>query len=316
MRWALVTKNDVLNAYHFILGREPESPEAVAAHLAHPTIKSLRHQFITSEEFHGGAGGYLKVGRYIDRTRHEIQTDCSEAELDEMLEETSRTWSKFGEDAPHWSVLTNDLFTPENIEDNIAAFYRSGEYDINIALNSLRRAGLKAGPFDNALDFGCGVGRLSMPLSEISKSLTSVDVSPGHLRLAKERAASTGVKNIDFVQLKDLRDLGKFSGYDFILSLIVLQHNPPPVMAYALKGLLGALKSGGVAVIQMPTYLAEHFSVQDYLANPTGQMEMHALPQRAIFEIIEQAGCRPVEVLEDASIGAIGLSHRFTILKL
>lgn len=314
MRWALVTKNDVLNAYHFILGREPESPEAVAVHLAHPTIKSLRNHFINSEEFRGG--GRLEIGRYIDRTRQEIQIDCSEAELDEMLEETSRTWSKFGEDAPHWSVLTNDLFTPENIEENISAFYRSGEYDVNIALNSLRRAGFKAGPFDKALDFGCGVGRLSMPLSKMSKSLTSVDVSPGHLKLAKERAVSAEAKNIDFIQLKDLRDIGKFSGYDFILSLIVLQHNPPPVMAYALKGLLGALRSGGVAVIQMPTYLAEYFSVQDYLANPTGQMEMHALPQRAIFEIIEQAGCRPVEVTEDTSIGGIGLSHRFTILKL
>lgn len=312
----MVTQNDVLNAYRFILGREPEGPEAIAPHLKHPTIKALRENFIASDEFHNGRDDRLTLGRYADRTRHDIQLHCSDAELDKMLEETSRTWSQFGEDAPHWSVLTNDLFVPGNIDDNIALFYQSGVRDLEIALNSLWRAGLKAEGFERSLDFGCGVGRLSMPLASISESVTSVDVSPGHLKLARERATKTGASNVDFVQLRDLRDLGEFSGYDFILSLIVLQHNPPPVMVYALKQLLHALKPGGVAVIQMPTFLAEYFSVQDYLANPTGEMEMHALPQSAIFEIIEREGCRPVEVVEDASIGPIGLSHRFTIQKL
>jgi len=316
MEGILVTREDVLNAYRFVLGREPENSEVITTHLNFPTVKALREHFMASEEFVSSTYGLLTVGRYAERTRQEIQIDCADEELDAMLQETSRTWSQFGEEAPHWSVLTSERYSPDNIDENIAQFYLSGVHDLQVALNALRRAGLKAEGFERALDFGCGVGRLSMPLSSIATQVTSVDVSPGHLKLARARAAETGVSNVDFVQLRDLRALDDFSGYDFILSLIVLQHNPPPVMAYAFRRLLRALRSGGVAVIQMPTFISEYFSVEHYLANPTGDMEMHALPQSAIFEIISQEGCRAVEVTEDASIGAMGLSHRFTIEKL
>lgn len=312
----MVTRNDVLNAYRYVLGREPEDDASINSHLHHPTVEALRTAFVRSEEFNSANTGPLTLGRFAGRSRQDIQIDCSQSEMDQMLEETTRTWSQFGEEAPHWSVLTNDHFTPENIDQNITAFYQSGVHDIDRALNTLRRAGLKAEGFERALDFGCGVGRLSMPLSKFTEHLTSIDVSPGHLKLARDRALSTGITNIDFVQLHDLRRLDEFSGYDFILSLIVLQHNPPPIMAYAFRRLLRALKPGGAAIIQMPTFLTEFFSVKDYLVHPTGQMEMHALPQRTIFELIAAEGCRPIEVAEDGWIGPAGLSHSFTILKL
>lgn len=312
----MITYDDVRNAYRYILGREAENDRALEPHLKHKTRKDLRDAFMASPEFRQTIGPALTVGRYTERTVENIEIECSPQDLDAMLEETAKTWSRFGDEAPHWSVLTNDQYTPDNIEANIDAFYQSGVHGLDRVLNTLKRAGLKSEGFEQALDFGCGVGRLSMPLAELSERVTSMDISSGHLKLAQERAEATGVENIDFVHLRDLRDLDGISGYDFILSLIVLQHNPPPIMAYAFSRLLRALRPGGVAIIQMPTLLAERFSVKEYLAHKTGQMEMHALPQAAIFEIIERENCRTIEAAEDGSIGNIGLSHRFTILKL
>lgn len=312
----MVTDAEVRLAYRYILGREPENDRVLQPHFKHKSIDDLRAAFMSSPEYANSANTALTVGRYSDRTVQEIEIDCSPQDLDSMLEETARTWSRFGDETPHWSVLTNDCYTPDNIDANIDAFYQTGVHGIDQVLNTLKRAGLKSDGFEKAMDFGAGVGRLSMPLAARAEHVTSVDISSGHLKLAQERADATGVTNVQFVHLRDLRDLDGFSGYDFIISLIVLQHNPPPIMAYAFSRLLRALKPGGVAVIQMPTLLAERFSVKEYLSQKTGEMEMHALPQPAIFEIIEREGCRPIEVAEDGSIGHIGLSHRFTILKL
>lgn len=311
----MVTREEIITAYKYLLGREPESEEAIKNHLQHNSVDEMKQIFIHSPEF---ASKYIKtltVGRYIEQSVQNVQTECSESELNQMLEETKKTWSQFGEEAPHWSVLVSDEFLPNKIEENISIFYQKGFDNIELTLNILRRAGLKADGFEKALDYGCGVGRLSIPLSKYAKSLTSIDVSPGHLKLARERAKLTKSNNIDFVQLKQIQQLNDLSGYDFILSLIVLQHNPPPIMAYIYRRLLRALRPGGIAIIQMPTFMMDTFSVSEYLANPSGDMEMHALPQKAIFQIIDEEGCRPIEVAEDLWIGDIGLSHTFTVQK-
>jgi hypothetical protein len=47
-----VTRNDVQMAYRLILGREPESEEAIAVHLQWQSLSELRIAFLSSAEFH------------------------------------------------------------------------------------------------------------------------------------------------------------------------------------------------------------------------------------------------------------------------
>lgn len=314
----MVTKDDVRNAYRLILGREPENERVVEEQLNHADLPALRLHFLASDEFRitqTRGQRPSSLGRYRDQQVHDIEWKCAPDLLQEMLLRTAEVWTTFGEEAPHWSVLVNDEYKPETISQNINHFYNTGIGDVNFCLNSLRRCGVRADRFERALDFGCGVGRLSLALAEFADQVTSIDVSAGHLKLARERAAQTGVHNVEWVQLKDLRDLGQFENYDLVLSLIVLQHNPPPVMAFAFRALLGALKPGGFAVIQIPTYIDPVFRIADYLARTSGEMEMHALPQSVIHRIIDEEGCLPVEIREDESIGPIGVSQNFTIMK-
>lgn len=310
-----VTREDAIAAYRLILGRDPENEAVVVEKMGSSNLNELRDSFLRSQEF---ANSYPMgtVGRFLEVESLDLDPSCTPEQLQAMVNRIAKSWKQFGESEPHWSVLTGEEFKQENLAANIAAFYQSGVGSVRVMLNMLRRAGLPV-KFGKVLDFGCGVGRLTLALTEYADSVTGIDISPPHLKLARERAKEVGIDNAEFESISTVDDLDKFKGYDLVLSLIVLQHNPPPVMAAIYRKLLDALNIGGVAIVQMPTYLqGQFFHGETYLEAEPGIMEMHSLPQKVIFDIIDEAGCRPIEVREDMAIGTIGLSHTFAVQKV
>ncbi|MCE2564001.1 class I SAM-dependent methyltransferase [Komagataeibacter sp. FNDCF1] len=258
------------------------------------------------------------IGDYLDAPPQQVQVDCSPDELRRMLDRIAAAWGQFGETEPYWSVLVNDRFRTGNIEKNIDEFYASGREPVNAMLQMARRAGADLSRMERAMDFGCGVGRLTFALADRVRDVVGIDISGGHLRLARERAAQRGITNVTFEKLSSVGGLDHWQGsFDLIISSIVLQHNPPPVMAVLVEKLLDALSPHGVAIIQLPTYIqGQHFVVADYLARPQPQMEMNALPQRSVFEIIHRCGAKVLEVREDRAMGTLaGVSQTFVIQK-
>lgn len=53
---------------------------------------------------------------------------------------------------------------------------------------------------DSVVDIGCGPGRLSVPLAQMAKRVTSVDAFGKMLEFAKANAKKAGLKNINFIQ--------------------------------------------------------------------------------------------------------------------
>jgi 2-polyprenyl-3-methyl-5-hydroxy-6-metoxy-1,4-benzoquinol methylase len=312
----MISHDDVRAAYRLLLGREPESEQIVEEQARVESLEILRQQFLHSEEFRAKFESSLRVGRYLDVARSEIEVDSTPEQLARMLDRISREWIGFGERDPHWSVLVNDDFIMPNIAAHEDEFYRTGEPDIAVAMAMIRRnRGTKH--FRQALDFGCGVGRLTLALAPHVDAILGIDISPPHLVWARDRAAKTGIVNARFESIARVEDLARRPGQDLILSLIVLQHNPPPVMAALLRALLDLLNPGGLALFQLPTYLdGVSFSIDAYFGNWQPPMEMNALPQNVVFDVIHQAGCVPLEVREDGRIGATpGLSHTFLVEK-
>jgi SAM-dependent methyltransferase len=214
-------------------------------------------------------------------------------------------WQRLGEVEAHWSVATIEDFRPDRIQQSLATFFATGERDIETLWCTLRRVGIDTTRLATALDFGCGVGRLSMALAKRVRALESADVSASHLKLAQEAAVERQQINIRFHHLKRIGDIADLPEVDLVYSVIVLQHNPPPVIRSIFAQLLGRLSQGGVAVIQVPTYLPEGyaFDAEAYGTTHSSQMEMHPLPQRVAFSVIRSAGCEVLEVLEDAWTG-------------
>ena len=97
-------------------------------------------------------------------------------------------------------------------------------------------------------------------------------------------------------------DLAKLADVDLFYSIIVLQHNPPPVMMEILDRAFASLRPDGVAFFQIQTYSMNYtFSAQDYLKaiGESKGMEMHFLPHREIFDLARQHDVFPVEVQPD-----------------
>ena len=100
-----------------------------------------------------------------------------------------------------------------------------------------------------------------------------------------------------------------------------LYHNPPPLIKYLLSRLLRALRPGGVAYFQIPTYRKDYtFNLHDYLTKicegGEDDMEMHVMPQKDVFEVIYAENCHVLEVQPDNLANSLdNISNTFLVQK-
>jgi hypothetical protein len=124
------------------------------------------------------------------------------------------------------------------------------------------------------------------------------------------------IANASLMLLQDY--LSDDSLSDVFFSVIVLQHNPPPIIRDLLDACLARVTPGGLAYFQVPCHLYNYsFSVADYLAGngQAEEMEIHAIPQREIFAMLARHGFTPIEVTPDDRVGSIGFSYTFLARK-
>jgi SAM-dependent methyltransferase len=312
-----VTRDEVVWAYRLLLGREPESEDAIANWVRVEDRRELVWNFLMSAEARS-----RPIVQTLDQFVHEcdieVEVRADQEQMSNMISRIGRAWSAFGETQPHWSVITHENFTIDRIADHVDEFYDSGRGVADRVVATLCRNGVDPGKVESVLDFGCGVGRLSFALREVFPKVLGADISPGHLVVARERAAETGLVDVGFVLLKDVDDVLTIPSVDLIVSFIVLQHNPPPIAVGIISRLLSLLNPGGVAVFQIPTFIKGYrFSIAEYLTSDQPQMEMNAVPQKIIFETIHDSECAVLEVREDLCAGnMLAVSQTFVVLKL
>lgn len=302
--------------YRLILLREAENDEVVR-HLATKATSTriLRDILARSQEARSQAAFPMaRVSMTGNEPAQPIQVHVTPDEKRELFARVQSVWKRLGETKPHWSVLTGDEFLPDKIEKTVDEFYRSGEANIATLVHTLVRNGIDPAKLGTVIDFGCGLGRLTAALAPRFGHVTGVDISSSHLAIAREEIARRGIANVDFVQLETIEAVERLPMVDLVFSVIVLQHNPPPVILSLFAGLLGRVAPGGAAVIQIPTYLPEGYSfdLARYLAEGGKEMEMHAIPQREALAAIRAAGLEVLEVLDDAWTG-MGRSNTFVV---
>ena len=104
-------------------------------------------------------------------------------------------------------------------------------------------------PGMKVLDVGCGPGRLTIPIAEQvgpQGEVVGIDIQPGMLRRAQEKARAANLNNIRFLQVgagEGTSGLGR-SEYDRAVLVTVLGEIPD--REAALKEICNALKPGGI----------------------------------------------------------------------
>ena len=156
-------------------------------------------------------------------------------------------WERLAQAEPMWAVLTDERYrsirlTPESEK----AFWQSGEaYVRHVGNLCTTHFGRPLAPH-RALDFGCGVGRLLVPLARLSGEAVGVDASPTMLAHARSACDRAGLSNVSF-----LPSLPTQGAFDLVNSALVLQHIPVPSGLFLLDRLLACLAPGGLLAIQV-----------------------------------------------------------------
>jgi SAM-dependent methyltransferase len=158
------------------------------------------------------------------------------------------TWRHFGEHDPYFGVLSHPEFRRDALNaESRTTFFESGAATLAHWLAETEAA---LGPVARgaALDFGCGVGRLSLPLAGRFASVAAVDVSPGMLRELEANRAAAGRTNI--TALASL-DAVPSDSIDFAFSQLVLQHIERRRGYALIQEVFRTLRPGGVMCLEI-----------------------------------------------------------------
>ncbi|HEX5236321.1 MAG TPA: class I SAM-dependent methyltransferase [Silvibacterium sp.] len=208
------------------------------------------------------------------------------------LEKLKDHWETLAErDALH-AILTDSRKRVGRWQ--IAEFMATGVYEIETVLSYLAELGCLPEFSGTALDFGCGVGRLTQALARRFNSTVGVDISHRMIRTAESFNRFAHCRYL--VSASALLPFADAS-FSFIYSNI-LQHVPRRIATRYLREFIRVLEPGGVLV----------FGVQDCFAAPdvpslftrirhilnlrsrfrvalglgTEEMQIHCLPERIV----------------------------------
>jgi len=225
---------------------------------------------------------------------------------------TDKAWEKWGKADPYYGVLSADVYRKENLNaDNKKAFFESGEEYIEFILKNINEHVDNSFSPGKCLDFGCGVGRLVIPLAKRYKDVAGIDVSDSMLELARRNCQDNGISNADFYKSDD--DLSAINGkFDLITSCLVFQHIPAKRGKHILEKLLQSLNDRGVAVLQIIFYrnapLLNKFSCWLQKKIPLLAYVINIFRKRKFFQPPVQMNCynltEIIKLLADNGIGS------------
>lgn len=164
------------------------------------------------------------------------------------LDELQNNWDEFGKTDPLWAILTNP--GRKGGKWDAEEFFALGRQEIAGIMQKTQEYGFPARR-DAALDFGCGVGRLTQALCAWFERCCGVDIAPSMIELAR-RYNRHGDKCEYFQNAhSDLRIFSDDS-FDLVYSKIVLQHMRPQYSTAYIKEFVRVLRPGGLIVFQIP----------------------------------------------------------------
>ncbi len=132
---------------------------------------------------------------------------------------------------------------------NQKEFFETGSKEISELLEKTKQIHFERG---RALDFGCGLGRLSRALADHFEQVIGVDISKRMIDLAIQY--NDDCKNCKFY-LNETADLKAFEDdyFDLIYSARTLQHIEPEYSKNYLIEFLRILSPNGLLVFQLPS---------------------------------------------------------------
>jgi trans-aconitate methyltransferase len=159
-------------------------------------------------------------------------------------------WDGHASRDPLWAVLA----FPEKSGNRwtVREFMQTGEREIALLYHRFAELQLPE-PKGRALDFGCGVGRLTQALARRVSQVVGADISPGMIDLAQrlnqypDRASYMSTAQTGLASLPS-------RSFQLIYSNIVLQHVPSGAAVRYLHDFFRLLDANGLLIFQLPSH--------------------------------------------------------------
>lgn len=205
-------------------------------------------------------------------------------------------------------------------------FYATGETEVSAILEKCRELGITL-DCGQALDFGCGVGRLSRSLASRFSHCVGVDVSAQMVSRARE--LNKHLSNCEFVVNHSARIPFPSQSFDFVLSIIVLQHMKTREIEDWVREFGRILRPGGIAVFQLPDKpslrrriqgrrriwsLLRFLGVRERFLYETLRLtpiKMNGVSPDRVRSVMETAGAEMIRIEEDDKAGEGFCSHLY-----
>jgi len=167
------------------------------------------------------------------------------------LDAYAARWEQIARDQPYFAVLADGDDGDDVESSRIAndAFFKTGEDDIAALLAAITSLFSREVSLDSVLDFGCGAGRLTLPLARRAGHVFACDIAPTILSHVRQNAERAGLGNVTFGSYDDIAATGP--SFDFVCSLLVFQYIPASIGYALIQSLTELLRSGGIAALQL-----------------------------------------------------------------
>lgn len=181
-----------------------------------------------------------------DRASSSAGSEAAAPDFDHLAE----TWNTLGENDPLWAVLTHP--GTEGGRWDVEEFFKDGQLQVDGALALVEKDMGWPLATRAALDFGCGVGRLTQALCTRFDHVDGVDIAPSMIRAA-EQFNRFGDRCGYHLNVREDLSIFPDGSYDFIYSTYVLQHMHPVFARRYVEEFVRLLSPEGLALFQIPT---------------------------------------------------------------
>ena len=220
-------------------------------------------------------------------------------------------WDGLAEQDALHAILTDP--TKKQGKWDIADFMATGIAEIDTVTSHLAQIGRLPQVKGSALDFGCGVGRLTQALAQHFSFCVGIDISQ---HMIQEADALNRYTHCQYITSSDPVIPFDDASFTFIYSNIVLQHMPQRFSVGYLKEFVRVLAPGGVLVFgvqdsfpikdipSLITWLRQTIRIRtrikEALGGP-GEMQMHCLSESVIRHALGPAKIVDVQFVNTAA---------------